>query len=294
VFFLHGTSLSPASLVQGAANWRLHLMVQSCTFILFPLLGLGFYFGGAALLPHDLRLGIYFLCAVCSTISSSVAMVAIARGNLAAAVFNASLSGLIGMVVTPALMSLVDVGGAGLPPLDKSIADIALKLLAPFVAGHLTRRFLLGVVTRHKVWVNRLDRAVIVLIVYTAFCQSTVDGVWSTFSVMTLVEIGLVISAILAAVLTVTTILAKIMKLSTEDEITAIFCGSKKSLANGAPIAKVLFAGSPALGAVLLPLMLYHQLQLIVCSVIARRYAERPRDALAGATAVNLGKGVTP
>ncbi len=276
VFFLHGANLSRQTLLQGTANWRLHLFVQAATFVLFPVLGLTIYFAFAPILPHDLRLGVFFLCAICSTISSSVAMVAIARGNIAAAVFDASLSGLIGMVLTPVLISLVHAQGGGGAPLLSSVLDIALKLLAPFLLGHLVRPLLIGFIARWKPWISKLDRAVIILIVYTAFCQSTHDGVWSKFSVATIAGVALLVGVLLLAILALTTLLARRLGFSTEDEITAVFCGSKKSLANGAPIAKVLFGASPALGAILLPLMLYHQLQLIACSLVAKRYASRP------------------
>jgi sodium/bile acid cotransporter 7 len=275
VFFLHGANLSREALHSGASNWRLHSFVQASTFILFPLFGLLIFEYGGALLPPDMRLGFFFLCALCSTISSSVAMVAMARGNIAAAIFDASLSGIIGMVVTPALIGLIHPGGAGNVPMLRSILDIAYQLLAPFFLGHLLRPLLTTFIARWKPWITRLDRAVIVLIVYTAFCQSTQDGVWSKFSYSTLLEVVVLVALLLLAVLTVTTVLSRRLSFSTEDEITAVFCGSKKSLANGAPIAKILFGASPALGAILLPLMIYHQLQLIVCSFIARRYAQR-------------------
>jgi sodium/bile acid cotransporter 7 len=180
------------------------------------------------------------------------------------------------MGVTPVLIGLVRPDAARSAPLLNSILDIALKLLVPFLLGHLLRPFLKTWIARWKPWVSKLDRAVIILIVYTAFCQSTLDGVWSKFSIFTLIEVALLVGSLLICVLSLTTVLARRLRFSTEDEITAIFCGSKKSLANGAPIAKVLFGASPALGAILLPLMLYHQLQLIVCSVLAKRYAQRP------------------
>ncbi len=276
VFFLHGASLSREALSLGAANWRLHLFVQSSTFVLFPILGFVIFTFSWNLLPADIRVGFFFLCALCSTISSSVAMVAVAKGNVAAAIFDASLSGLIGMVATPILVGFVRHGDAGSMPILQSILNIALKLLGPFLLGHMLRPFLLTIVARWKLWITKLDRAVIVLIVYTAFCQSTKDGVWSKFTTVALVEVAAITAVLLITVLSITAFFSRKMSFSTEDEITAIFCGSKKSLANGAPIAKILFGASPALGAILLPLMIYHQLQLIVCSIVAKRYAQRP------------------
>lgn len=275
VFFLHGANLSRDALHAGAANWRLHLLVQASTFVLFPIIGALVFVASRDLLPTDMRLGFFFLCAICSTISSSVAMVAIARGNLAAAVFDASLSGLLGMVLTPALVTLVQPGGTGHLPMLQSVMAIALKLLAPFAVGHLLRPWLTSFITRWKPWISKLDRGVIVLIVYTAFCQSTADGVWSRFTLAMLLEVLALVTALLAAVMALTCYASRRLGFTVEDEITAIFCGSKKSLANGAPIAKILFGASPALGAILLPLMIYHQLQLVVCSYVAKRYAAR-------------------
>lgn len=274
VFFLHGANLSREALRTGAANWRLHLFVQSTTFVLFPLVGAGIYLATAGWLPPEVRLGFFYLGALSSTISSAVATVAIARGNIPAAIFNATLSGLIGMVVTPALVGLVQATGGELSLLD-AITDIAAKLLLPFIVGHLLRPGLGATIARHKTWVTRLDRGVIVLIVYTAFCNSTKAGVWSSFSPYVLLGVAALVTAWLGAILVASTLVSRRLGFSVQDEITAVICGSQKSLANGAPIAKVLFGASPALGAILLPLMLYHPLQLIACSALARRYAAR-------------------
>lgn len=277
VFLLHGANLSREALRAGAVNWRLHLFVQSATFVFFPATGAAIYFATAGWLPDAVRLGFFYLGALSSTISSAVATVAIARGNIPAAIFNATLSGLIGMVVTPVLMGLVQAGAGQLSLLD-AILDIAGKLLLPFVVGHALRPWLGETIARHKAWVTRLDRGVIVLIVYTAFCNSTQAGVWSSFGPIVLATVGVLVAAWLGAVILVTTLGSRRLGFPVDDEVTAVICGSQKSLANGAPIAKVLFGASPALGAILLPLMLYHPLQLIVCSALARRYAARGAD----------------
>lgn len=279
VFFLHGANLSPRALASGAANWRLHLFVQGATFVLFPLLGGLIYVTTSGLLPAEVRLGFFFLCALSSTISSSIATVAIARGDLPAAIFNATLSGLIGLIVTPALVGLVRHGAAAELSLLGAIGEIAWKLLAPFVAGQLLRRWLAAPVSRYKPWIGRLDRGVIVLIVYTAFCNSTLAGVWSLYGWPRLAMVAITAAALLALSLAATTVLARRLGFARSAEITAVICGSQKSLANGAPIAQVLFAGSASLGAILLPLMIFHPLQLIVCSMLAKRYAERGPEA---------------
>lgn len=275
VFFLHGANLSPEAVKAGAANWKLHLFVHLSTFVLFPAIGFAVFFGTSAWLPEDVRLGFFYLCALPSTISSSVAMTALGKGNVPGAVFDATLSGLIGMVMTPFLVSIVVSTGTGHSlPLLPAILDVALKLLLPFVAGQLCRPLLKAFIARHKPWITKADRTVILLIVYGAFCESTQQGIWKDYSPWILLGIALMVGALLAVVLLITRHAARAFGFPREDEVAGVFCGSKKSLANGAPIAAVLFAGNPAMGMIMLPIMLYHQLQLIVCSVLARRYAE--------------------
>src|SRR5690606_11712312 len=179
VFFLHGANLAPKNLQQGIANWRLHLMIQLSTFVLFPLIGAALLFGGAGYLPTDILLGLFYLCALPSTITSSVAMTALARGNVPGAIFNATFSGLIGMVMTPLLMSLVmQTTGRSLPLLP-SILSVMGTLLLPFVLGQLTRQFLIGFITRHKPLIGLIDRGVIVLIVLASFSESSKGHFWS-------------------------------------------------------------------------------------------------------------------
>lgn len=275
VFFLHGANLSRDALKAGAANWRIHAAVQGSTFLLFPLIGFAIFFGLPLLLTYEVRLGLFFLCALPSTISSSVAMTSLARGNVPAAVFDASLSGIIGMIVTPMLIAtVVAVGGTSFPVLP-AILDIALTLLLPFAIGQAMRPLIAAWLVANKRIINLLDRGVIVLIVYSAFCESTASGLWRQYSPWVIAEIALFAAALLALVLWLTAALARAWGFSLPDEVTTVFCGSKKSLANGAPIAKILFAGSPALGMIMLPVILYHQMQLIVCSILARRYAAR-------------------
>ena len=275
VFFLHGANLSPQALASGAAKWRLHLLIQATTFVLFPVFGALIFVATEPVLPAEVRLGFFYLCALSSTISSAVATVAIARGDVPAAIFNATLSGLIGMVATPALVGLVQQDVGGHISFVDAVVDIAVKLLLPFIAGQLLRRWLAPVIAGHKPWISRLDRSVIVLIVYAAFCNSTAAGVWSLYGPARLALIFVLVAALLAIMIVVTTLVSRRLGLSRDEEITVVICGSQKSLANGAPIAQVLFAASPALGAILLPLMLYHPLQLVVCSTLARRHADR-------------------
>ncbi|CAJ0881338.1 hypothetical protein R20233_02682 [Ralstonia sp. LMG 32965] len=279
VFFLHGAALSREKIVEGARNWRLHLFVQSCTFILFPLIGAVILFVCKPFIPAELLLGVFYLCALPSTVSSSVAMTAMAKGNVPAAIFNATISGLIGMIATPLLMSFViHASGADLS-VGKALLGVAEQLLLPFVLGQLLRPVLGGFINKHKAIISKVDRAVILLIVFNSFADSTHAGVWSKYPWETIVAVAVISSALLFVVLGATTWLSRRASFSLADEITAVFCGSKKSLANGVPMAKILFAGNPALGLIVLPLMIYHQLQLIVCSTLARRYADRVAHA---------------
>lgn len=275
VFFLHGANLAPKNLRQGVTNWRLHLFVQASTYIVFPAIGALIFFSARDLLPTDLLLGVFYLCALPSTITSSVAMTALARGNIAGAIFNATLSGLIGMLITPALMSIVvSTTGKSLPLLP-AIFGVMTTLLLPFVIGQILRPLLVNWLTRYKSVVTLLDRGVIVLIVYASFCESSKAQVWSSYPLVSMALLFVITALLLLAVLVATTWAARRLNFSTEDEIAAVFCGSKKSLANGMPMANVLLAGHAGLGVLVLPMMIYHQLQLLVCSVLAQRYARR-------------------
>lgn len=281
MFFLHGAATSLESLKAAAAHWRLDVFVQTSTYVLFPIVGLGVFFATRTMLPDALRLGFFYLCAVSSTVSSSVALTAVARGNVSGAMFDATLSGLLGIVLTPLLVGLVTARGGQRASLLPEIVEVLLQIVAPFLFGHSLRFWLDGARIQHKNLVRTVDQAVILVIVYSAFCGMIVSGFWTRDNALPLVEVFGLVAALLAAVLTLTTLTSRAIGFSREDEVAAVFCGSKKSLVNGAPIAKVIFAASPALGVIMLPLLVYHPLQLILCSVIARRYAARA-DPYAG------------
>lgn len=275
VFFLHGANLAPESLAAGVKNWKVHALVQATTFALFPILGGILFVALDGVMSDSLRLGFFFLAALPSTISSSVAMTVIAKGNVPVAVFNATLSGLLGLVLTPAMVSLVTATGVMQFSLLDAMGNIALMLLAPFAIGQLVRPLIKQIVTKHTTILSLLDRSVILLIVFTSFATSTAGGIWTRFSAGEIIAtIGLVL-VLLAIAFAMTVWLSRRMGLPLEDEAAVVFCGSTKSLANGAPIAQILFAGSPLLGVILLPLMLYHQLQLVGCAILAQRYSKQ-------------------
>jgi solute carrier family 10 (sodium/bile acid cotransporter), member 7 len=216
-----------------------------------------------------------FLCCLPSTVQSSIAFTSIARGNVAAAICSASLSNLIGIVLTPLLVTLLLFTGTHAGALSLgSVREIMSQLLVPFVAGQLLRRWIGGFVTKHKKVLGYVDRGAILLVVYTAFSKGVVDGIWERLTPMSLLL--LVVNIVLLAIVTATTAFASCkLGFSREDEIAIVFCGSKKSLASGVPMAIVLLPAA-TVGLTILPLMLFHQIQLMVCAWLARRYAARP------------------
>lgn len=269
LFFLHGAKLSREAIVAGARNWRLHLAALAITFALFPLLGAGF--GAIPFLPPEFAAGLLFLTLLPSTVQSSIAFTAIARGNVAAAVCAASFSNLLGIFLTPALVALLmgeSTGGFSWT----SAETIVLQLLLPFVTGHLLRPWIGGFVTRNKAWLGRVDRGTILLVVYSAFGAAVIEGLWQRIAPGSLLVLAALCLVLLAIVMGLTWALGRMMGLSREDAVVLLFCGSKKSLASGVPMAGVLFPAAQV-GIVLLPVMVFHQLQLIACALIAPRLA---------------------
>lgn len=291
VFLFHGIGLSTDSMKKGFMNWRLHVTVQSMTFLLFPVLWFGFRAAFGSFIPEDLMLGFLYLCALPSTISSSVAMTAIGKGNVPAAILNATLSSLLGIFLTPLIISLAlqTSGGQGLSLLD-AMMKIAVLLFLPFALGQTLRPVIGKWFSRYKKYINNFDKGVILMLVYASFCDSVKGGLWSNYGLST---IGLTMAGaafILGVVLMLTTFIARRLGFNKADEVTAVFCGSKKTLASGVPMAKLLFGAHPALGLIVLPIMFYHQLQLFGCSILAERYARRPMEqegVTVGAVAAN-------
>lgn len=278
LFFLHGARLSRAAIVEGARAWKLHAAVASLTFVLFPLIGLSL--SAVPGLDPALARGLLFLTLLPSTVQSSIAFTALAGGNVAAAVCSASFSNLAGIFVTPPLTALLITGKQAGFSTDP-VVTIAVQLLLPFLAGHSLRPWIGSFVTRHRKGLGLVDRGSILLVVYTAFGAAVVEGLWHRVSFGELVVIAGLSLAILALVLLAAALLGRWLGFTREDRIVLIFCGSKKSLATGVPLAGVLFSQAQV-GMVILPLMFFHQIQLMVCAVLARRLAEtQRREALA-------------
>ncbi len=275
LFFMHGAKLSREAIIAGATHWRLHLLVFACTFVLFPLIGWGLKPVLQPLLGVPLYVGVLYLCALPGTVQSAIAFTSIARGNIPAAVCSASASSIIGIVLTPVLVELLlEADAHGSMSILQAIYDISKQLLLPFIAGHLLRPWIGSWMDKNRGWLRNVDQGSILLVVYTAFSASVVGGLWHTVPVSALLWLTLVCCLLLAFVLCATTWLSRFFKFNHEDEITIVFCGSKKSLATGVPMAQVLFAGAAA-GPALLPLMIFHQIQLMVCAVLAQRYRQK-------------------
>lgn len=273
LFFLYGARLSTRETVEGLRHWRLHTAVLCCTFVIFPLLGLA----ARGLVPYVLTPSLYdgflFLCLVPSTIQSAIAFTSIARGNVAAAICAGSFSSLVGIVLTPLLAAaLLGNSGAGFS-LD-SLLSIVLQLLAPFLAGQALRPWIGGFISRHRTILGRVDRTSVLMVVYVAFSAGMVRGVWSQVTPWRLLALLGVEAVLLAVMLFVTGYGARRLGFSRADRIAIVFAGSKKGLAAGLPMATVLFGAESSLA--VLPLMLFHQLQLMVCAVLAKRFARQP------------------
>jgi len=275
LFFLHGAKLSREAVVAGMTHWRLHLTVLASTFVMFPLLGVLLRPLLSPLVTPDLYLGVLFLCTLPSTVQSSIAFTSMARGNIPAAICAASASSLLGIFITPLLVGVLleSHGQAGMS--WDAVGAIVLQLLVPFVAGQVAQRWIGRWVERRRAMLSYVDQGSILLVVYTAFSAAVLQGLWKQMPLPVLGGLLVVNAVLLAIALLATRYGARLLGFKRADEITIVFCGSKKSLASGVPMAKVLFAGHP-LGAIVLPIMLFHQIQLMTCAVLARKYAAKP------------------
>lgn len=278
VFFLYGLTLAPERLRAGIARWPVHLVVQFGTFVLFPLTVLLAGFAVRRFAPYGIWLGFLYVAALPSTISSSVAMTSLARGNVPIAVFNASLSSLLGVFLTPLLMAWFIQANGGSMALGPVIFKIALLVLAPILAGQLARRWLASWAARNSSTLKLADRAVILAIVYNSFCDSVGQGIWARLS-------PTVLLGVLAGVIGLFFLIYWLMNLacdwcgfSHDETIACTFCGSKKSLASGVPLARVIFGAHAAIGILITPLILYHFCQLVIVSVIASAHGRRDAE----------------
>jgi sodium/bile acid cotransporter 7 len=283
LFFLHGARLQPKTALAGARHWKLHAVVFASTFLLFPAFGLAARALAPTLLTPPLWTGLLLLCVLPSTVQSSIAFTSIARGNVPAALCAATASNLLGILLTPLLAGLLlrTQGGFSI----SGIGDVVLQLMVPFAAGQLARPWIATWAGNNKTLLGLVDRGSILLVVYVAFSEGVTHGIWHQLDISRLATLLLLDAALLGAVLLATSGISRLLGFTRADTIATVFCGSKKSLASGLPMASVLFAGQPV-GLIILPLMLFHQIQLMACAALARRYAaEQEQLPAAGATA---------
>ena len=279
LFFLHGAKLSRQAVIAGASHWRLHALVLLTTFVLFPLFGLALKPLLAPLVTPALYAGILFLCTLPSTVQSSIAFTAIAKGNVPAAICSASASSIIGIFVTPVVVSLVLSSHVGSGSAWITIGEIVLQLFVPFVCGQLLRPLIGGWLERNENIVGMVDRGSILLIVYSAFSAAVGEGLWRQVPPSALAGLLVADGVLLAAALISTFLVSKWLGFDRADRVTIVFCGSKKSLSQGITMAKVIFA-SHTVGAAVLPLLVFHQIQLMVCAALAQRWGRRTEPAI--------------
>lgn len=277
LFFLHGAKLSTQAVISGLTHWRLHGLVFACTFLLFPALGLALRPVLEPMVGTELYIGMLYLCALPATVQSAIAFTSMARGNVPAAICSAATSSLIGVFITPVLVLLMLGTAVQSMPLGQAIGNITLQLLLPFIVGQFLRPWISEWVVNNKNWLKYVDQGSIYLVIYTAFSRAVVEGIWDTLPLWQLITLTLACCLLLAIVLGIVSFLAKRFGFNLEDRITILFAASKKSLATGVPMAQVIFSGA-ALGTLLLPLMIFHQIQLMVCAVLAKRYGQRPEE----------------
>src|SRR6202022_2184704 len=287
LFFMHGAKLSPEVALLGARHWRLHTMVFLSTFALFPLLGISARFLAPSFLPGPLWAGVILLTALPSTVQASIAFTSVAGGNVPAALCSASASNLLGVFLTPLIAGFL-LTRHGLDISARSVLAIVVQLLLPYVVGQLLRPWIGAYLTRHPRALKSVDYGSILLIVYSAFRPRVLDGIWDQIHAGELFKVALVDMALLATVITLLTFASRQLGFSRADEITIVFCGSKKSLASGLPIATLLFSGHG--GLVIIPLMVFHQITLMLCASLARHYAARQVTA----SERHAGVSVTP
>jgi sodium/bile acid cotransporter 7 len=274
IFLFYGLRLSPEKMKAGLANWKMHLVIQLTTFVVFPLLIL-------LIKPlfdqsiYPLWLGVFFLAALPSTVSSSVVMVSIAKGNIPAAIFNASLSSMLGIFITPLWTGLFIAGDTGGFDTSSIVLKLCLQVLLPVVAGILLHRYFGGFAEKHKKTLKLFDQSVILLIIYTSFCKSFAEHLFDGLGITKILLLAAGMTGLFFLVFALMNIISRLFHFSREDRVTVVFCGSKKSLVHGTVMSKVLFPNSTISGIIILPLMLYHALQLIAASVIAQRMGRK-------------------
>ncbi len=275
IFFFYGLKLSPEKIKTGLKNWKLHLLVQASSFILFPIIVISFYPLISSESDHTIWLAFMFLAALPSTVSSSVVMVSIAKGNIPAAIFNASISGLIGIIITPLWMGFFLQKTAANFDLGSIYLKLLIEILLPVIIGISLQRYLGDYVRKHLRFLTLFDKSIILLIIYKSFAESFTEHVFNAVNFVDLLLISLGVIVLFLVVFFITKKIAQYIGFNLEDRITAQFCGTKKSLVHGTVFSKILFQNSASIGIILLPLMLFHFIQIFIISLIAVKLAKR-------------------
>jgi solute carrier family 10 (sodium/bile acid cotransporter), member 7 len=271
LFFLQGARLSRDAIRNGITHWRLHATITTTTFVLFPLIGLGLSTVFPTMLPPLLWTGVLFMCALPSTVQSSIALTSIAQGNVAGAICSATVSNVVGIALTPLIFGVLSRVRSGGVSLD-GVGQVFSELLVPFIAGHLLRPWIGGWVENNRQVLSLTDRGSILLVVYAAFSAAVEHGVWHQLPPIVLLLLALIVAFVLATILLTIKFVSSAVGFGLQDQITAMFCGSQKSLVSGVPIASALFSGA-AVGPILVPIMICYPVQIVVCAWLARRYA---------------------
>lgn len=282
ILFLQGLAMAVERMKSGAGNWRLHVIVQGFTFILFPIVGLLFHEIARVVWPDEpsaLRDGFLYLCVLPSTVSTSVVLTSVAKGNTAGAIFNAALSNILGVLLTPLLVRLLMQANGQTATFGPLLLKITLLTLVPFAVGMGLRPFVRKWIDSHRRWLNILSNGVILFIVYTAFCDSVEGRIWEQYGVALTVQVLLAVAVLFTTVSSLVWLTATIARLGREDFIAAFFCSVKKTLAMGVPLAQLIFGAKAELGLILLPIMFYHPFQLFVCGLLANRFSNQKRNA---------------
>ena len=284
ILFVQGLAMAVERMKSGLRNWPLHLIIQGFTFLVFPVIGLGWHAASQILWPGQppgLREGFLFLCVLPSTVSTSVVLTNVAKGNTSAAIFNAALSNIMGVVLTPVLVHLLMQASGQTGPLGPLVMKVTLLTLAPFAVGMSLRPAVRELVDANRRWLNRASNAVILFIVYSAFCDSVKARTWATYGIGLTLEVLGCVAFLFTVIAGLVWGLSKTVKLNRADRIAALFCSVKKTLAMGVPLARLIFGPSADLGLILLPIMFYHPFQLLVCGLLANRFA-RGKTYVAG------------
>ena len=285
ILFVQGLAMAVERMRSGAGNWRLHLIIQSFTFLLFPIVGLAFHEITRIIWPSEpsaLRDGFMYLCVLPSTVSTSVVLTSVARGNTSGAIFNAALSNILGVMFTPLLVRLLMQASGQVSSFGPLLLKITLLTLVPFVVGMGIRPLVREWVDARRSWLNLVSNGVILFIVYTAFCDSVEGRVWEHYGIGLTVKVLIGVVALFTGVSLLVWAICNAARLERDDFIAALFCSVKKTLAMGVPLAQLIFGAKGNLGLILLPIMFYHPFQLFVCGLLANHFANQKPEIPVG------------